>query len=64
MLATPHFRFSYGKGVVFDEGLCEFDENEILQMCRPSVWKVKKAEKSNMIFLTFNKLHCTFSCPP
>ena len=51
---TPHFRFSYGKGVVFDEGLYEFDENEILQMCPPSVWKVKKAEKSNMIILTFN----------
>ena len=28
---TPHFRFSYGKGV-FDEGLYEFDENEILQI--------------------------------
>ena len=51
---TPHFRFSYGKGVVFDEGLCEFDENEILQMCPFSVWKVKKVEKSNMIILTFN----------
>ena len=24
---TPHFRFSYGKGVVFDDGLYEFDEN-------------------------------------
>ena len=24
---TPHFRFSYGKGVVFDEGLYEIDEN-------------------------------------
>ena len=50
---TPHFRFSYGKGGVFDEGLYDFDENEILQMC-PSVWKVKKAEKSNVIILTFN----------
>ena len=51
---TPHFRFSYGKSVVFDEGLYDFDENDILQMCPPSVWKVKKAEKSNMIILTFN----------
>ena len=51
---TPHFCFSYGKGVVFDEGPYDFDENEILQMCPPSVWKVKKAEKSNMIISTIN----------
>ena len=50
----PHYRFSYGKCVVFDEGLSEFDENDILQMCPPSVWKVKMAEKSNMIILTCN----------
>ena len=49
---TPHLGFSYGKGVVFNEDLHAFPEHEILEMCPPKVWKVKKA-KNNMIILTF-----------
>ena len=49
---TPHLGFSYGKGVVFNEDLHAFPEQEILEMCPSKVWNVKKA-KNNMIILTF-----------
>ena len=50
----PHLSFSYGRGVIFDRDLYDFSESEILEMCPPSVWKVKKVPKANMIVLSFN----------
>ena len=49
----PHFSFSYGKGVIFDEDLYEFSEAEILDMCPSSVWKIKKVPRTSMMILTF-----------
>ena len=49
----PHLSFSYGRGVIFDRDLYEFDESEILEMSPQSVCKVKKIPNTNMIILTF-----------
>ena len=49
----PHYNFSYGKGVAFNEDLYEFDEEVILEMCPEDVWKVFKVPNSSMIILTF-----------
>ena len=49
----PHLNFSYGKGVVFDRDLYEFTEEEILDMCPGTVWKVNKVPRTSMIVLTF-----------
>ena len=49
----PHLNFSYGRGVIFDRDLYDLDEHEILEMSPPSVWKVKKIPRANMIILTF-----------
>ena len=49
----PHFNFSYGKGVVFDENVYEFSEQEILEMSPDTVWKVFKVPNSKMVILTF-----------
>ena len=50
----PHYNFSYGKGVVFNEHLYEFSEDEIIQMSPDTVWKVFKVPNSkNMIIVTF-----------
>ena len=50
----PHTNFSYGKGVVFDRDLCEFSEEEILDMCPLTVWRVSKVPRTNMIILSFD----------
>ena len=50
----PHMDFSYGRGVVFDKDLYEFDEEEILDMCPTEVFHVKKLRGTSMIVLTFN----------
>ena len=50
----PHMDFSYGRGVVFDKDLYEFDEGEILDMCPTEVFHVKKLRGTSMIVLTFN----------
>ena len=49
----PHLNFSYGRGVIFDRDLYQFEENEILDMSPPSVCKVKKIPKTSMIILFF-----------
>ena len=49
----PHLNFSYGRGVIFNKDLCEFSEEEILDMCPMKVWKVHKVSKTSMIVLTF-----------
>ena len=49
----PHNNFSYGRGVIFDRDLYDFEEHEILNMCPPSVYKVRKVPNTNMIVLTF-----------
>ena len=49
----PHLNFSYGRGVIFDRDLYDLEEHEILEMSPPSVWKVKKVPKANMVLLTF-----------
>ena len=49
----PHNSFSYGRGVIFDRDLHEFEEKEILDMSPPSVCKVKKIPRTSMIVLTF-----------
>ena len=50
----PHMDFSYGRGVVFDRDLYEFDEGEILDMCPVQVFHVKKLRGTSLIVLTFN----------
>ena len=49
----PHINFSYGRGVVFDKDLYEFDESEILDMSPPSIYKVRKIPRTSMIVLSF-----------
>ena len=49
----PHNNFSYGRGVIFDRDLYDFEEHEILNMSPPSVYKVKKVPNTSMIVLTF-----------
>ena len=49
----PHYNFSYGKGVIFDDNVYDFTEQEILQMSPNCVWKVYKVPKSKMVILTF-----------
>ena len=49
----PHYNFSYGRGVIFDRDLYEFEENEILEMSQLSIFKIKKIPHTNMIILTF-----------
>ena len=50
---SPHQNFSYGRGVVFDRDLHDFNEGEILNMCPQSVWRVKKIPNGSMIILYF-----------
>ena len=50
----PQIQFSYGRGVVFDKDLYEFSEEEILEMCPYSIWKVSKVPKANMIIFNFD----------
>ena len=49
----PHINFSYGRGVIFDKDLYDFEEHEILNMCPPSVYKVRKVPNTSMTILTF-----------
>ena len=49
----PHYNFSYVKGVMFNEDLYDFSEEEILEMCPGNVWKVFKVPRSTMIIFTF-----------
>ena len=49
-----HYTFSYPKGVVFNQDLCELTEAEILEMCTDDVWKVHKIPRSNLVVFTFN----------
>ena len=51
----PHNSFSYGKGVIFDEDLYEFTEDEILDMCPSNIWKIKKVPRTKMIILSFEE---------
>ena len=49
----PHINFSYGRGVILDRDLYEFEEQEILDMSPPSECKVKKIPRTSLIILTF-----------
>ena len=49
----PHISFSYGRGVIFDKDLYEFEEPEILDMSPSNVWNVKKIPRTSMIVLSF-----------
>ena len=49
----PHFNFSYAKGVIFDDNVYDFTEQEILEMSPDCVWKVFKVPNSRMVILTF-----------
>ena len=49
----PHYNFSYAKGVIFDENVYDFSEQEILEMSPEFVWKVFKVPNSKMVILTF-----------
>ena len=53
----PHYNFSYARGVIFNRDLYEFDEEEILEMCPPNVWKIFKVPRSSMITATFTHEH-------
>ena len=50
----PHMDFSYARGVIFDKDLYEFEEGEILDMCPPEVFQVRKLRGTSMIVLTFD----------
>ena len=49
----PHYNFSYGKGVIFNEDIYELEDDEILDLCPKEVWKIFKVPRSSMIILTF-----------
>ena len=52
---TPHKSFNTVKGVVYSKDLYEYDEEEILTMCPPLVYAVKKLKgTNNAIVLTFS----------
>ena len=51
---TPHYNFSYARGVIFNRDLYELEKEEILGMCPLYVTKVFKIPKSSMIILTFH----------
>ena len=53
LYGKPHFNFSYGRGVIFNRDLYEFDETEVLNMCPSQVWKVQKIPNTSMIVLSF-----------
>ena len=48
----PHYSFSYGKGVIFNQDIYDLSEKELLQMCEEKVWKFFKVPKSKMIIFT------------
>ena len=50
----PQMDFSYGRGVIFDKDLYDFEEAEILEMCPVDVFQVRKLRGTSMIVLTFN----------
>ena len=49
----PHYNFSYVKGVIFNDDVYDFSEEEILEMCPDYICKVSKVPRSSMIILTF-----------
>ena len=52
---TPHKTFNTLKGVVFSKDLYDFSEDEILERCPPSVYRVQKLRGiNNTILLTFS----------
>ena len=57
---SPHYNFSYARGVIFNEDLYELPSYEILEMCSERVWKVFKVPKSSMIILTFTNSELPF----
>ena len=50
----PQMDFSYGRGVIFDRDLYDFDETEILDMCPDDVFQVRKLKGTTMIVFTFD----------
>ena len=53
LTGRPHLNYSYGRGVIFNKDLYEFDEKEILEMCPSQVWKVQKIPRTSMVILYF-----------
>ena len=50
----PHRTFNFSRGIVYNYDLFEFSEEEIYDMCPPTVQKIWKVKgKGNMIVLTF-----------
>ena len=51
---SPHKSFNTARGVVYSKDIYEFSEEEILQMCPPNIYQVKKLKGiNNAILLTF-----------
>ena len=49
----PHFSFSYGKGVLFNQDVYDLSETELLDMCDDRVWKFFKVPRTKMTIFTF-----------
>ena len=50
----PHRTFNFSRGIIYNYDLYEFSEDEIYDMCPPTVQKVWKVKgRGNMIVLTF-----------
>ena len=49
----PHFSFSYGKGVIFNQDVYDLSEEELFEMCDNRVWKFFKVPRTKMIIFTF-----------
>ena len=55
---TPHRTFNTPRGVIYNRDLYEFSEEEILNLCPPSVFQVKKLNGvNNAILLTFSSTY-------
>ena len=52
---TPHKSFNTTKGVIYSRDLCCYSDEEILDMCPPNVYQVRKLRGANCaILLTFS----------
>ena len=55
---TPHKSFNTPKGVIYSRDLSVFSEEEILDMCPPNVYQVKRLRgANNAILLTFSSTY-------
>ena len=54
----PHSSFNYVKGIIYSGELCDFSDDEILNLCPECVLEVKKLNgRNNAILLTFSSTY-------